>query len=353
MALSFKSHHMQLPRKMLHMAKQPTFNPTMRMVILHGKEQFLMQRYTEMLRDALVSEFGDIDVVTFDGEQATLATVLDEVRTFDLLMRHKLIVIDKADSFVASKERSKTSPRKALERYAESPVEHATVLLRAATWRPGKLDKAVDKIGLVYKLAQLSETDSMRWCVGRAKKAYECECESDAAQLLVQKIGTSLTRLDHELQKLSATVGATKTIKQEDVIQMVGLSREEQAWEIQSVLLSGNLKVAMSKLGELLHVSRQPKELLMWSIVDLTRRLNATSELLDHGRTQGEIRKSLKLFGPSGDSIIAKAKSHQTSELAALFTHAVAIDAKTRSGMLEGEHGLEQLTVHVCEQLGN
>ena len=335
------------------MAKQPTFNAKMRMVILHGKEQFLMQRYSEMLQEALVSEYGDIDVVTFDGEQADLATVLDEVRTFDLLMRHKLIVIDKADAFVASKDSSKTSPRKALERYAESPVEHATVLLRATTWRPGKLDKAVDKIGLVYKLAQLSETDSMRWCVGRAKKAYDCECEPSAAQLLVQKIGISLTRLDHELQKLSSVAGETKTITKENVVSMVGLSREEQAWEIQSVLLSGNLKTAMSKLGELLHVSRQPKELLMWSIIDLTRRLNATSELLDCGRSQGEIRKSLKLFGLSGDSIIAKAKSHKTSELAALFTHAVAVDVKTRSGLLEGEHGLEQLAVHVCEQLRN
>mgnify|MGYP001349263280 FL=1 len=91
----------------------------------------------------------------------------------------------------------------------------------------------------------------------------------------------------------------------------------------------------------------------MWSIVDLTRRLNATSELLDSGRSQSEIRKSLKLFGPSGDLIIAKAKTHKTSELAELFTQAVAIDVKTRSGMLEGEHGLEQLAVHVCEQLRN
>ncbi len=335
------------------MAKQPTFNAKMRMVILHGKEQFLMQRYSEMLQEELILEYGDIDVITFDGEQANLATVLDEVRTFDLLMRHKLIIIDKADSFVASKDSSKTSPRKVFERYAESPVEHATVLLRATAWRPGKLDKAVDKIGLIYKLAQLSEADSMRWCVGRAKKAYECECKPNAAQLLVQKIGTSLTRLDHELQKLSSAVADTKTITKECVINMVGLSREEQAWEIQSVLLSGNLRVAMSKLGELLNVSRQPKELLLWSIVDLTRRLNATSELLDGGRSLSEIRKSLKLFGPSGDSIIAKAKTHKTSKLAELFTHAVAIDVKTRSGMLEGEHGLELLTVHVCQQLRN
>ena len=34
------------------MAKQPTFNAKMRMVILHGKEQFLMQRYSELLQES-------------------------------------------------------------------------------------------------------------------------------------------------------------------------------------------------------------------------------------------------------------------------------------------------------------
>ena len=336
---------------MCQMAKQPTFNASMRMVILHGKESFLMSRYTSELETSLTKEYGDVDLVVFDGAVVDLATVLDEVRTFDLLMRHKLVIVDNSDIFLAAKGSSNTSPRKAMERYAEAPIDSATLLLRASTWRPGKLDKAVAKIGLVYKIQSLSEADTIRWCVGRCGKEHECSLDSQAASLLVQRIGLSLIRLDTELAKLSAKVSPKTTITKEDVVDMVGLSREEQAWEIQSVLLTGNSNAAMTKLGELLDISKQPRELLMWSVVDLTRRLSAAATMFESGATGSDVRKSLKLFGDGGNRLMNVAKKRTPKQLAELFTEAVAVDARTRSGLLDPNNGLELLTLRVCREV--
>ncbi len=333
------------------MAKQPTFKSSMRMAIIHGKESFLMSRYTSDFESAIVEEFGDVDRVVFDGATTDLATILDEVRTFDLMMRHKLVVVDNADVFLVTKDSVKTSNRQALERYAESPVQSATLLLRASTWRPGKLDKAVAKVGIVVKLQNLNELDSIRWCVGRCGKEHGCTLEAQAAQFLVQRIGVSLTRLDSELGKLSAKVAPETRITKADVAEVVGLSREEQAWEIQSIILSGNSGAAMTKLGELLDVSRQPKELLMWSVVDLTRRLSAASTMMQNGLSAGEIRKNLKLFGDGGNRILQLAKQRTPSQLANLFTEAVAVDARTRSGLLDGRRGLELITLRVCREI--
>jgi DNA polymerase III delta subunit len=335
----------------MYMAKQPTFDSSMRMVILHGKEPFLMSRFTNDLERALEKEHGEIDRVIFDGESADLATVLDEVRTFDLLMRHKLVIVDNADTFLAAKGSETKSTRKVMERYAESPVSSATLLLRASTWRPGNLDKAVNKIGLVYKLQQYNESDTIRWCVARCKKEHGCTLDSQGAQLLVQRIGHSLTRLDNELGKLSSNVAPEQSISKDEVIELVGLSREEQAWEIQSVLLTGNENASISKLGELLDVSKQPRELLMWSVVDLTRRLSAAAAMIASGSSSGEIRKALKLFGDGGNRMLTVAKKRSQSHLADLFTEAVAVDARTRSGMLDGRRGLELLTLRVCRAI--
>ncbi len=336
---------------MSQMPNQPQFNAEMSVVILHGKEQFLMQRYSEMLQETLKDKYKAIDTIKFDGSQVDIATVMDEVRTYDLLMRHKVVIIDKAEIFLASKDSVKKSPRKIFENYVTSPAEHTTILMRATTWRPGKLDKLVSNVGLVYKIQQLNETDIIRWCIGRAKKVYDCDFRPEAARLITQRIGTSLIRLDLEIKKLSASISPKKTISVENVLNLVGLSREEQVWEMQLVLLSGNLKNAMLKLDELLQISNQPKELLMWSIVDLARRLNATSELLDDGYSIVDIRKSLKLFGKNGDLILSSAKKHKTKKLADLFTYAVSVDAKTRSGLLTSQHGLQELLVHFCDFL--
>ena len=68
-----------------------------------------MSRYTSDFEEILSTQFGEIDKVFFDGATVDLATVLDEVRTFDLLMRHKLVVVDNADAFLVSKDSGKKS----------------------------------------------------------------------------------------------------------------------------------------------------------------------------------------------------------------------------------------------------
>ncbi|MDP7008155.1 MAG: DNA polymerase III subunit delta [Phycisphaerales bacterium] len=333
------------------MAGQPKFDATMRFVVLYGKDSFLLSRYASDFESILQDAFGDVDRVTFDGENVDLAAVLDELRTYDLLMRHKLVVVDHADSFLAAKDSGASSTRKSLERYAESPVDSATLLLRAPTWRKGNLDKAVNKVGLVYKLQELSEHDSVRWCIGRCGKEHGATLDSKAAQLLVQRIGTNLTRLDGELAKLAAKVAPETTVSYEDVVELVGMSREEQAWEIQSVVLSGNSSAVLTKLGELIDISRQPRELLVWSIVDLSRRLAAASAMHASGTASGEIRRALKLFGTSGDRIIAISKRHTPSDFANLFTDTVAMDAKMRSGNLDTRRGVELLALQVCTKI--
>ena len=310
-----------------------------------------MGRYTEMLSEVLLEEFNNVEKVFFDGSAVVLATVLDEARTLDLFMRHKLIVVDNADALIVSTSQDKLTPRRIMEKYAELPNQNATLLLRARTWRPGKLDKIVSSEGLVYKMQPLNESSCERWCVQRCKKEYGCDFDSKAAKLLVARIGLELTSLDNELKKLASKISPKNKIGYSDVAEMVVLSREEQAWEIQSVLLSGSANVAMTKLSQLLQVSRQPKELLMWAVVDLTRRLNSASDMLDNGVSQGEIRKNLKLFGEGGNQILAKARTLNSDCLTNLFTEAVAVDFKTKTGLLEGTNGLEYLTLKVCETL--
>ena len=330
------------------MPSQPKFDASMRVVILHGRDAFLMTRYSSDLAAALEQEHGEVDRVTFDGDSVDLATVLDELRTYDLLMRHKLVVVDNADAFLAAKDTGKVSTRKALERYAQSPVECATLLLRASAWRKGNLDKIVNKSGLVFKLQELNVHDSIRWCVGRCTKEHGCALDREAAQLLVERTGVSLTRLDGELGKLASRVAPKTTITHANVVEMVGLSSQEQAWEIQSVVLSGKPGTVLSKIGELIDVSRQPRELLVWSVVDLSRRLAAASAMHASGFTAGDIRKELRLFGSGGDRMIAIAKRGTPDEFANLFTDAVAMDAKMRSGKLDPRRGVELLALKVC-----
>ncbi len=138
----------------------------MRILVLHGKEPYLIASASKRFENLLREEFGDIARFEFDGETAELALVLDELRSFALFEPHKLVIVDAADKFLAEQPRddddgkkaprSRQSPRRrALEAYADNPVAQASLLLRADTWRPGKLDKIVAGIGAVIKFEPL------------------------------------------------------------------------------------------------------------------------------------------------------------------------------------------------------
>ena len=123
-----------------------SLTPSMRFVILHGKDSFGIVAHVKQLENALKTQFGDVTRFDFDGSSARLVDVLDELRTYGLLATHKLVVLDKAEQFVAGEE-----TRRALERYAESPMTEATLVFRSESWRAGNLDKLIAKSGTAIK----------------------------------------------------------------------------------------------------------------------------------------------------------------------------------------------------------
>lgn len=323
-------------------------NASMRIVVLRGKDQYLLTERTRLLANALNEQFGEADRFDFDGETATPAQVLDELRSYGLMHAHKLIVLDKADKFLA-----REGFRQIMERYAAQPVDEATLLMRAETWRPGKIDKLIAKVGAVIKCDAPTHVQAVKWCAARCVKRYDCQVEPAAAELLVAQIGPDLARLDVELAKLASFVGQGESIGREAVAEMVGLSREEQAWVIQEAIASGDTHSAVVKLRELLAVSRQPEELISWAITDLLRKLHAASQLLGQGVPAGAAARQLRIWGDAQRLILDAARRLPPARFAHLLRTSLDWSWRARRGFGRTPRTLEALTVLVADTIGS
>lgn len=312
-----------------------------RIIVLYGPEAFLRALYTTRLREAMQNEYKQLDVFQFDGATTSAADVLDECRSFGLLASRKLIIVDNADQLV------KEDSRPLFERYAEAPTEGATLVLRGQLWRAGKLDELIDKFGTVVKCESLSEDKAIGWAIQRASKEHQATLQPDAAALLVERVGTDMARIDAEVAKLaSASAGSSgATITRELVGQFVGQSREEDVWAMQGALLSGSASANLAALRQALDVSRQPPVLVMYSMIELARKLHAVAASSGRGGNPWQLKGTLKLFGDTGDRILEVGRRINVREAASVLRNVIAADARTKSGLSDPELAAERTAI--------
>ncbi len=319
---------------------------SMRIVVLHGTEPWLARHRTRQFEEVLRSEFGAVSKFAFDGDQAQLSDVLDEVRSYAMFDPHKLVIVDNAHKFVIGDSR-----RRALEAYAKQPTPEASLLLRAESWHRGKLDALVKKVGALIKCSPLSEREAVGWCI-RTCEENGCKLQPQAANLLVERLGPGLDRLESELGKLASYVGDSNEITRDDVLTLVGHSREEKAWALQSAIMTGKPARACAKLHELLDVSQVDETLAMWAITDMLRRMHTASQLLQQGEPEGSFKRALRMDWPPGDRMLDLARRAKPRRFAQLLRQAVRTDVNGKTGLGARDRNVEALTMLLTDTIG-
>jgi DNA polymerase-3 subunit delta len=315
-------------------AASPTAaSPSDQLVVFKGKDDYLRSLHTEKLVEEIRQERGEVETVRFDGATADPADVLDECRSFDLMMRPKVVVVDEAEKLV------KESARPLFERYAENPPESAVLVLRSGNWRAGKLDKLIKSVGSIIDCKPLDPPQAINWAAARARKRHEAAIEPAAAALLVERLGTDLGRIDSEVAKLAAAATAdpnADSITVDHVRQLVGATREEEAWAIQARLLAGP-EEALAAVREALGSWRQPPVMVMFACVDLGRKVHGASRLLAQGVPPQGVAKQLKLWGDSRDAVLAAGRRVDPERAARSLRRLVGLDRDAKSGVIRPE----------------
>jgi DNA polymerase III subunit delta len=185
--------------------------------------------------------------------------VLDELFTLPFFSRRRLVIVEEADTFV-------TKYRPELEAYVEAPSHSGILLLQVKTWTATtRLAKLVDKLGLAIECNAIAERQSKKvivWLTEHARSRCDVELDASAANLLLELVGLEIGILIAEVEKLAVYVGDAKRIERADVAQMVGAGRVETIWKALDAAASGQAKVALELLDNLLAAGEPPVMLL-------------------------------------------------------------------------------------------
>jgi DNA polymerase-3 subunit delta len=243
---------------------------------IYGDESFLRRQSLLKLREAVLGrEEGSFSFTAFNGDNAELSDVLDELATVAMFGGVKrLVVVEEADNFVSRY-------RQQLEDYVLRPSRTGVLVLDLDSFPAStRLYKLIAAEGLAVDCGTPAEARLTKWLVDWARERHNLPLSAAAADALVELAGLELGLLDQELAKLAVTLGEGKRITPELVARHVGGWRAKTAWEMLDAALDGKLPEAMRQLDRLLASGEQPLGILGQISASLRRFAAATRLVL-------------------------------------------------------------------------
>lgn len=99
---------------------------------------------------------------------------------------------------------------------------------------------AIKKNGFIYAAEKLKDKDVLPWLM-KAAAELKLKIDADAGEAMIELIGEEVSLLHPELQKLAINHAGGGAISKTDILDLIGLSREYNVFELQNALESGNV----------------------------------------------------------------------------------------------------------------
>jgi len=254
-----------------------------------GEERYLHERALRLLYDTVDESLRlfNVTVLTIgadngSGSKTTAAMAIDAANQMPMMSPHRVVVIREFDKI-------KEDEQDQVFQYLSNPSPAAIVVFQAASPdKRRKLTTTLVKSCAVVTFDMLDEARAARWAEEYLKEIGS-RIETPALRELIGLIGTGLTRLSNELDKLAAyTNGAV--IDAEAVRELVLRAREHTSWELWDAIISRDRKRALRLMNRLLDDS-DPLPIL-GSLASYYRRLLIGKELVERGASRDEIKRA-------------------------------------------------------------
>jgi DNA polymerase III delta subunit len=213
--------------------------------VLEGPETFLRRRALDALLAASKGE-----EIALDGAKASLAEVLDEVRTLPFLAAARIVHVPDAELFIAREAEG-------LERFVASQKASASPAKNALVFSSDHLDgrfqitKRVREAAVTVACETPDEAGLLRFARERARERG-CEFARGADGALLERfaggagVSVDLGILDAEVAKLCVT--GSKEIGVEQVLALASSLTAEDTFAVVGAVGRGDLRVALEAL---------------------------------------------------------------------------------------------------------
>ncbi len=214
--------------------KKKEFKPV---YFLHGVESYFIDEVTKVFEQNILSESEkSFNFTVLYGKENDFRAVRDAAYRFPMMAPYQVIIVKEAQEMKTLNE---------LKTYIEKPTQ-TTILLFCHKHKKydmrSAFGKALKKNAVVLEAKKLYDNEIPKW-IQKYISNMGYSIEDNALDLLNDHLGTDLSKIANELEKLSINVAKGTLIDAKIIQDNIGISKDYNVFELQEALgQKNNLK---------------------------------------------------------------------------------------------------------------
>lgn len=198
---------------------------------LMGEEPYYIDKLSDYIEEKVLSEEekGFNQTVLY-GRDVSIEDIISTAKRYPMMAERQVVIVKEAQDLIRTIDK--------LESYADNPML-TTVLVFCYKYKTldkrKKVTKLLAKNGVVYESKKLYENQVGEW-IKRVLAGKKYSIEPKANAMLVEFLGTDLSKINNELEKLQIILPVGNIITPKDIEENIGFSKDFNVFELRKAL---------------------------------------------------------------------------------------------------------------------
>jgi len=198
---------------------------------LFGDEPYYIDKISEYIENnILTEEERGFNQMVLYGKEVTVDDIIGNAKRYPMMADRQVVIVKEAQHLTRTIDNLST--------YVDNPQPTTVLVLCYKYSKPDKrkkLYKSVQKYGVLFESKKLYENQVSDW-IRKILQGKGYQITAKAAILLVEFLGTDLSRIDKELEKLQLVVPKEKEITPSDIEEHIGISKDFNNFELKKAI---------------------------------------------------------------------------------------------------------------------
>ena len=198
---------------------------------LMGEEPYYIDKLSDYIEEnVLTEEEKAFNQTVLYGRDVTIEDIISTAKRYPMMAERQVVIVKEAQDLIKTIDK--------LENYTENPMI-TTVLVICYKYKTldkrKKLTKSIAKNGVVFESKKLYENQVGEW-IKRVLAGKKYAIEPKANAMLVEFLGTDLSKVNNELEKLQIILPVGSTITPKHIEENIGFSKDFNVFELRKAL---------------------------------------------------------------------------------------------------------------------